>query len=141
MKGVPIKFRGRDIVSGEYLFGDYVSRDEGCAIRIRHQTDLFKMHEYEITVDPNSVAQLVGYDADGNEVYEGDAVVALNPDPKYSLGECGKLRAVGAAALYIDWAEPIDDSNPRDYQLSVKAQIEEKIKFLKGYRLKANSHE
>ena len=137
MKGVPIKFRGRDIISNEYLYGDYVSRDEGCAIRIHHQTSLFNMHEYEIAVDSNSVAQLVGYDADGNEVYEGDAVVEVNPNPKYSLGKCGELRAVAAASLYIDWTKPMDDSDQRDYQLSVKAQIEEKIKFLKEYRLKA----
>ena len=141
MKGVPIKFRGRDIISNEYLYGDYVSRDEGCAIRIHHQTSLFNMHEYEIAVDSNSVAQLVGYDADGNEVYEGDAVVEVNPDPKFSLGKCGELRAVAAASLYIEWAKPVDESNPKDYRLTMERQLEQKISFLKEYRLKANSHE
>ena len=80
MKNIPIKFRGKDIIGGGYLYGDYVSRDEGCAIRIQHQTDLFDMHEYEIAVDPDSVTQLIGYDVDGTEIYEGDTVDAFCDD-------------------------------------------------------------
>lgn len=71
---VPIKFRGADIISGEYHYGDYVTRSEGCAIRVRENDKLFDMHEYEIAVKPESVAQLVGYDANGAEVYEGDEI-------------------------------------------------------------------
>lgn len=61
----PIKFRGRDL-TGEMRFGHYVT-DGG--------------HPYIIEdhvwceVEPDSVAQLVGYDANGNEVYEGDVFV------------------------------------------------------------------
>lgn len=75
MKNVPIKFRGRDNISGEYHFGDYVTRPDGCAIRVQIQKNLLDMHEYEISVDPESVDQLVGYDANGKEIYEGDEVV------------------------------------------------------------------
>ncbi|MBR5913974.1 MAG: hypothetical protein IKZ58_06400 [Selenomonadaceae bacterium] len=74
MKNVPIKFRGEDIISGEYHYGDYVTRSEGCAIRVRENDKLFDLHEYEIAVKPESVAQLVGYDANGDEVYEGDKI-------------------------------------------------------------------
>lgn len=75
MKGVPIKFRGRVFASNEVVFGDYITHKDGsCAIRVRDNDDLFNMHEYEIAVEKRSVAQLVGYDADGKEVYEGDII-------------------------------------------------------------------
>lgn len=74
MKNVPIKFRGKPTLSSDYIYGDYVARQDGCAIRFRENENLFNMHVYEVAVKPESVAQLVGYDADGNEVYEDDEV-------------------------------------------------------------------
>ena len=80
MKGIPIKFRGRswlkydcvevapkdvEIIYGGYVKmkffddngeGDYIINENGQAL----------------LAYPNSVAQLCGYDADGNEIYEGD---------------------------------------------------------------------
>lgn len=78
MKNVPIKFRGADIIADKLYYGDYITRSDGsCAIRFKASSDpfeLFDLHEGEIAVKPESVAQLVGYDANGNEVYEGDKV-------------------------------------------------------------------
>ena len=33
---------------------------------------------YTYLVDPESIAQFIGYDADGNEIYEGDKVHGIN---------------------------------------------------------------
>jgi len=79
MQGIPIKFRGKPISSSEsdYIYGDYVTIEGGCAIRVKIRANLFHIHEYEIAVKPETVAQLVGYDANGKEVYEGDTVDAF----------------------------------------------------------------
>ena len=83
MKGVPIKFRGSvwlkgldpsdinaTLDDGDFVFGGYARMkflfedDEGDFI-INNNGTAFLVY-------PDSVAQLIGYDADGNEVYEGD---------------------------------------------------------------------
>lgn len=67
----PIKFRGRT-ANGSLVFGNYcrtVFRDIGTTHTIMDEGG------EEFTVAPESVAQLVGYDAHGREVYEGDTIV------------------------------------------------------------------
>lgn len=61
-----IKFRGVD-TSGELIYGNYsqYSRDE-CAISDGKRLAFVK---------PETVAQLVGFDKDGKEVYEGDRLI------------------------------------------------------------------
>lgn len=63
MKGVPIKFRGKRIDGNGYAYGD---------LNYKYDRDIW-IDDFEVYV--NSVAQLVGYDADNNEVYEGDILV------------------------------------------------------------------
>ena len=65
-----IKFRGRDIETGEYVYGDLIQRNDKTLIHERGTIAA----KY---VEPDSVAQFTdGYDEDGNEVYEGDIVEA-----------------------------------------------------------------
>lgn len=74
MKGVPIKFRGKDM-NGQYVYGLLTKK------LVRHSGVLsyaivngsFKSSE-TIPVSEDSIAQLVGYDAEGNEVYENDVL-------------------------------------------------------------------
>ncbi|MBR2734448.1 MAG: hypothetical protein IKG61_01370 [Selenomonadaceae bacterium] len=54
----PIKFRGRD-KNGKFRYGDFNDIDLGTIFA---------------DVDEDSIAQFVGYDANGNEVYEGDTI-------------------------------------------------------------------
>lgn len=58
-----IKFRGKRVDNGEFVFGDVAHTEVGILMG------------YGFEVAPDSVAQFVGCDLDGNEVYEGDEVV------------------------------------------------------------------
>ena len=71
----PIKFRGRNIDTGEVVFGDL--RIIGIRPHIFKEAQCYYDEEL-IEVDEDSVAQLVGYDCDGREVYEGDTIVLQN---------------------------------------------------------------
>ena len=64
-----IKFRGRNIKTGEIHYGHYSEYPVGNG-RISHCITDKNLDSW--AVEPESVAQLIGYDADGNEVYEGD---------------------------------------------------------------------
>lgn len=67
----PIKFRGRDLDSGKYVYGFYVTGagDKPFILVTNAQG------QYLRPVAPDTVAQLVGYDKNGKEVYEGDTVI------------------------------------------------------------------
>lgn len=70
----PIKFRGRDLETGEYVFGEF---GQGAT----SGEPMIYFYDYDAqqwvgaAVEPESVAQLVGYDTDGKEVYEGDTLI------------------------------------------------------------------
>ena len=73
MKNVPIKFRGttpdNELVFGKYLTCTHNSEGEDTVLWIGDEDN-----GYHIVMD-DSIVQLVGYDAEGNEVYEGDVLV------------------------------------------------------------------
>lgn len=81
MKGVPIKFRGVD-ADGKCHYGDLVhGRTAGQTyIQIIEHYDLFDEGDgfcVRIAVIPESVRQLVGYDINGEEIYENDLICEL----------------------------------------------------------------
>ena len=67
-----IKFRGIT-EDGKYIFSDSIQFNvdgkgrEFCRLKDEFGNWLF--------VDPESVVQFIGYDADGNEIYEGDSLI------------------------------------------------------------------
>lgn len=84
MKGVPIKFRGIRMDSNGFAYGDLEHRYNGREIWIGGWQ-----------VKPSSVAQLVGYDAAGNEIYEGDKIAISLIDGEEATGTC----AIQAGAM------------------------------------------
>ena len=62
-----IKFRGRRLDNGQFVYGDFVHYVPQSSFPGIVDEDGF-VHE----VAPESVAQLVGRDVNGKEVYEGD---------------------------------------------------------------------
>lgn len=75
---IPIKFRGKSTETGKYVYGDFVHYVPLSTFPGIVDEDGF-VHE----VYPNSVAQLVGYDADGREVYEGDELYLDLPEDNF----------------------------------------------------------
>lgn len=67
----PIKFRGRDVHTGEYVFGFYTTGSDDKSFIIINSAQ----GQYLREVKFDSVAQLVGFDKDGKEVYEGDTLI------------------------------------------------------------------
>lgn len=107
----PIKFRGKRIDNGKFVFGDlqtYFRTDgktKSFVIRTWERLDdwvavapdksVTVAEYYERPIDPESVAQLVGYDANGREVYEGDTVIRYDDEEEFAeCPENGKLCTV-----------------------------------------------
>lgn len=66
----PIKFRGRDIDTGKFVYAELGEIME----ELKPGYFTFNVDGLPV-VEINSIAQLVCYDADGAEVYEGDILI------------------------------------------------------------------
>ena len=83
MKGVPIKFRAKD-ANGTYIYGDLIHGDGGVAFMHKETLSL----DSYTRIDPATIAQLVNYDDEGNEVYECDLVEVFiddTPEPAHLI--------------------------------------------------------
>ncbi|WP_297071270.1 YopX family protein [uncultured Duncaniella sp.] len=71
----PFKFRGKDIHTGEWLYGDLVHSSDGRRTAILvNDRDSYD----ECEVQPRSVGQFTGHkDCNGHEIYEDDIVFIL----------------------------------------------------------------
>lgn len=68
-----IKFRGRRVDNGEWVYGDLLHNANCVKIRER-ETDINRIAKSYI-VHPESVGQFTGlYDIKGKEIYEGDRI-------------------------------------------------------------------
>lgn len=73
-----IRFRGRDIETGEYVYAELGQ----VSAEINPEYLTFITDDIH-TVDTESVAQLIGIDADGKEIYEGDYVEVVHDGKQY----------------------------------------------------------
>ena len=94
-----IKFRGKKL-NGQYIYGWFAMKfnDNGDYVPVIIWDA--ENPAYYSEVEPNSVAQLIGYDSNGKEVYEGDKLVSAA-----GIEFIAELWAMGANALDADALE------------------------------------
>lgn len=86
------KFRGKEIESNNYVYGFFIRCLDDCIIVAAEGLK---------TVYPDSVAQFIGTDKNGNEVYEGDKFT-----DKYGHILTARLRSEGVCKdehIRFDW--------------------------------------
>lgn len=72
MKGIPIKFRAWCKGLGKWIYMNDSSQSFIIYNDSIYYSDVYDDH---YLIEPDDLDQLVGYDAEGNEVYEGDTVL------------------------------------------------------------------
>ena len=136
----PIKFRGRNGI-GEYVYGYYVpwhlcpqtlraATVGQCRALNEPWTDkagLLDGAGCTAIVEADSLAQLCGYDAAGNEVYEGDEVNAHHSFGYHTAEELVPREPSGTAVVGLELAVTLKScgisvklERPKDYQFLKK---------------------
>lgn len=100
-----IKFRGRYV--GDYVIDEYIPEGTmlyGGYVEIGGKPYIIPEDDTATQVTPESVAQLIGVDAHGREVYEGDKVIRVAGDEDFN-----PEKAYPMAATFEDYAAIRDE--------------------------------
>lgn len=122
-----IKFRGKDIETGEWVYGDLIKRmGYFPSIMFPYESE-GKVHYAECSVKRETVGQYTGLmDKNGNEIYEGDIYRYDNPD---SINEVSYCAGGGFAGFDLT---PAIHSENRLLDVEVIANIHDNPELLKG---------
>lgn len=122
---LPIKFRGQMLnADKDYVYGDLIQEPFGLpVIRVfdyeECEKGFYAADDYEVY--PDSVARLIGYDADGNEVYSDDALSDGNAKcyPKIFI----ELESEDGSTDTTIWATGLSVGNLRRVKTMKKCQM------------------
>lgn len=99
MKNVPIKFRGKELETGKYIYGYFTIGVNQFWQDIPYIIDKSTVWH---AVDIDTVCQLAGYDAEGNEIYEGDEVEVYHLPPSAKLTGDEESYGIYKASIYAE---------------------------------------
>lgn len=120
-----IKFRGKNIHTGEWLYGDY--HREGKTHYITKPGDYLREYApIEFIVDGKTIGQFTGTpDKNGKEIYEGDRVNVLQAERNFDIVVKWSNEAMAFMACYADGEQSPFSwfTNLRIYQLTVIGNI------------------
>ena len=114
-----IKFRGKGTNTGKWYYG-YYYEDNGISVILRVDGE----NLYHTKVIPDSVQQFIGYDKNGNEIYDGDLVIDSDGYEHFAnlvtVNDDGDCYGIGETIS--DWALKEDgcyetEETPPDYEV------------------------
>lgn len=122
-----IKFRGKDIETGEWIYGHFFQRLGHYPAIVEPRPRDGKVMYYEIAVEDTTVGQFTGLmDKNGNEIYEGDIYRYDNPD---SINEVSYCAGGGFAGFDLT---PAKHNENRLLDVEVIGNIHDNPELLKG---------
>lgn len=122
-----IKFRGKNIESGEWIYGDLFQRLGYMPSILYPYEHNGKIHYSETSVNKETVGQFTGLmDKNGNEIYEGDIYRYTHPDSINEVSYC-----IGGGFAGFDFS-PANHSENRLLDVEVIGNIHDNPELLKG---------
>ena len=122
-----IKFRGKDIDTGEWVDGDLIQRMGYMPSIMFPYESNGKVRYGECAVKKETIGQFTGlYDKNGNEIYEGDIYRYDSPD---SINEVSYCAGGGFAGFDLT---PAIHSENRLLDVEVIGNIHDNPELLKG---------
>ena len=93
-----IKFRGIDSVTRKPVYGYY------CPFLCDENYPMIAVAAGFVEIDDGSLAQLIGVDKKGKEIYEGDKVIRIAPNPDWGEDDFDAEKTFPMAATFEDFA-------------------------------------